>query len=440
MTARPSAEADELGACTVLHVDMDAFYASVLLRERPDLTGRPVVVAGGGDRGVVLCATYPARHRGVRSGTPTAMARRACPDLVVVSPDFAAFAEVSAAVFEVFDSITPHVEPLSQEEAFLHVASARRTADPLELARRVRRRIWQSQRITCSVGVAATRPVAKLASRLCKPDGLLVIPPSRVRSVLDPLDVGELWGVGPATRARLERLGVVTIADVRALGPAVLTATFGRAGGRHLAALVSGEDAGRLHQAFRRAESRGEPTRSIGSDRTQNRDLTDRSEVLAQLLGLTGEVMARVRGSNLRAHSIALRLRYPDFTTVTRSRTFREPALTTQEAYAAIVALHDEQRARDGGRAVRLVGVRATTVRAPAQLSEQLRLGEPERGWVDADRALDRVRDRFGRRAVGPATLLDRAESPLAPHAPTIEGHGRIRGQTPGKDSDPGSG
>lgn len=399
-------EGEELADCTVLHVDMDAFYASVVLREHPELTGRPVVVAGAGSRGVVLCATYPARARGVRSGTPTAMARSVCPDLVVVPPDYAAFAAVSSSIFEVFDTITPQVEPLSQEEAFLHVGGARRTATPLELARSVRRRIWESQQITCSVGVAATRPVAKLASRLCKPDGLLVIPPSRVRAVLDPLDVGELWGIGPATRTRLEKIGVVTIADVRALGLDLLTATFGRSGAHHLAALVRGEEAGRLHQAFRRAESRAQPTRSVGADRTQDRDLVDRAEVLTQLLHLTVEVMARVRRGGLQARSIALRLRYPDLTTVTRSRTFAEPVLTTSEAYAAIVALHDAQRGRDGGRAVRLLGVRATTDPVPARATQQLRLDEPEHGWVDADRVGDVVRERFGRGALRPATLL----------------------------------
>lgn len=418
---------DELAACTVLHVDMDAFYASVLLRDRPELTGLPVVVASGSERGVVLCATYPARRAGVSSGTPTALARRTCPGLVVVPPDFGAFAAATAAVFEIFGSITPEVEPLSQEEAFLHVGGARRTASPLELARLLRRRVWEQERMTCSVGVAATRPVAKLASRLSKPDGLLVVPPSRVRATLDPLDVGILWGVGPATRARLERLGTTTVADVRALPPEVLRTALGRAGAATVHDLVRGQEGGRLHTAFRRAEERDGPTRSIGADRTQARDLVDRDEVRAELLRVTVEVMARVRRSRRRARAVTVRLRYPDFTTVGRSHTFAEPVVTTQEAYAAVLALHDAQRARDGGRAVRLVGVRADVVADAADASHQLVLGEPEHGWRDADAALDRVQARFGRGVVGPATLLrggarrgpvDKSEVRLPPSPP----------------------
>lgn len=402
---RLASDAD-LAACTVLHVDMDAFYASVLLREAPELVGLPVVVAGGGDRGVVLCATYPARRAGVSSGDPTALARRRCPGLVVVPPDFAAFADVTSALFEIFESITPWVEALSQEEAFLHVGGLRRSATALELGHEVRRRVWEQERITCSVGIAGSRPVAKLASRLSKPDGLLVVPPSRVTQVLDPLDVGLLWGVGPATRARLGRLGVTTVADVRALPPEVLRTALGRAGAAQVHALVRGEDGGRAHTAFRRAEERGAPMRSVGADRTQARDLADRDEVLAQLLALTVDVMARVRRAGGRARNLTVRLRYPDFTTVGRSHTFAEPVTTTHEAYAAVVALHDAQRARDGGRPVRLVGVRAGVVTAAPDRSHQLALGEPEHGWREADAALDRVRERFGRGALAPATLL----------------------------------
>ncbi|MDT9594495.1 DNA polymerase IV [Nocardioides zeae] len=402
MIGPPDADDPELAACTVLHVDMDAFYASVLLRDRPELRPLPVVVAGGLERGVVLCATYPARRRGISSGMPTAQAARLARDLVVVRPDFGAFAAASDAVFAVFGTITPEVEPLSQEEAFLHVGGARRVATPLELARRVRRAIWAEQQITCSVGVAATRSVAKLASRRCKPDGLLVVPPRRVRELMDPMDVGELWGVGPATRERIARIGVTTVGEVRALPIEVLRTALGSAGAREVHALVRGEEAGRLHTAFRAHER----ARSIGSDRTQPRDLARRDEVLAEVLRLVVEVMAKVRRGDLRARVVSLRMRHTDFTTLTRSHTFTEPVTTTQEAYAALVALHDAERPGERGRPLRLVGVRVTTTAASGRPSEQLELGVERPRWREVDAALDRVRGRFGRGAVEPATLV----------------------------------
>ncbi|MFW6775318.1 DNA polymerase IV [Nocardioides sp. CPCC 205120] len=325
---RPAPQPGDDAGCGILHVDMDAFYASVVLRDHPELRRAPVVVAGGGDRGVVLCATYPARRSGVGAGMPTARARRLCPDLVVVRPDFAAFAEVSTAVFALFESVTPHVEPLSQEEAFLDVRGARRTATPLELAGRLRERVWREQRITCSVGIAATRPVAKLASRRAKPDGVAVIAPDRVREVLDPLDVGDLWGVGPATRARLAQIGLETVGDVRAAPVDLLRSRLGDSAGRHVHALVRGDDTARSSPGFVRRER----PRSIGADRTLGRDLGDRDAVLAEALRLTVEVTSRLRRAGLAARTVGLRLRYPDFTTVSRSRTLVEPTTTTREA------------------------------------------------------------------------------------------------------------
>ncbi|HEY1134433.1 MAG TPA: DNA polymerase IV [Nocardioides sp.] len=387
--------------CPVLHVDMDAFYASVVLRGRPDLAGVPVVVAGGGDRGVILCATYPARRRGIRSGTPTAQARRRCPELVVVPPDFDAFAAASTAVFEVFDSVTPRVEPLSQEEAFLHVEGARRTATPRVLGELLRQRVVERVGITCSVGIASTRSVAKLASRRAKPDGLVVVRPDEVRSFLDPLDVGELWGVGPSTRARLERMGVTTVADARRLPVELLQARLGRAGGAQVHALLRGAEAGRLHTAFRPRERQ----RSIGSDRTLARDVDDPEELHALLLGLTLGVTARARRAGLLATSVAVRVRYPDFTTVSRARTLTEPSATTRDVHTVVARLFDGLR--DPARAVRLVGVRLAGLRDSTGCTEQLRLGDPERGWRATDEAADRVRQRFGRGALGRATLVD---------------------------------
>lgn len=402
--------------CPVLHVDMDAFYASVVLRGRPELAGLPVVVAGGGDRGVVLCATYPARRRGVASGTPTAQARRRCPDLVVVPPDFPAFAAASAAVFETFSTVTPEVEPLSQEEAFLHVGGARRTATPRALGEVLRARVVERVGITCSVGVAATRSVAKLASRRAKPDGLVVVPPAEVRGFLDPLDVGELWGVGPSTRARLERMGVTTVADARRLPLELLQAGLGRAGGAQVHALLRGAEGGRLHAAFRPQDRQ----RSIGSDRTLARDVVDAEELRGVLLGLTLGVTARARRADLVASTVTVRVRYPDFTTVSRARTLAEPTATTRDVHAVAVRLLDDLR--DPARAVRLVGVRLGGLRDAAGHAEQLVLDEPERGWRHTDEAADLVRQRFGNAALARATQLGarRSEAPAArvPRAP----------------------
>ena len=214
--------ADRSTDCPVLHVDMDAFYASVATRDRPDLAGVPVIV-GGGSRGVVLSADYLARTYGVRSAMPMTRARRRCPSAVVIAPDFETFSEVSTSVIEAFRRVTPLVEVLSLDEAFLDVrGAARRLGTPLQIAEQLRAAIHDEQGITCSVGVAASVSVAKLASRRAKPDGVLVVPPDRVTEFLHPLDVGELWGVGEKTRALLHRLGLVTVGDVARTPPATL--------------------------------------------------------------------------------------------------------------------------------------------------------------------------------------------------------------------------
>lgn len=400
----PAAEPRGEDACTILHVDMDAFYASVVIRDHPELRSRPVVVAGGNERGVILCATYPARAYGVHSAMPVARARRLCPDLVVVSPDFGAFAQVSTAVLDAFARVTPEVEALSQEEAFLDVRGSRRHAGrPREIAERLRAQIHDEQRITCSVGMAATRSVAKLASRRAKPDGIAAIPPEDVTRVLAPLDAGDLWGVGEKTRDRLRRIGLETVGDLVATPLALLQATLGQSAGAHVHALAHGRDPGGPSPKF----AAHERARSMGADRTLEADLSSYDDVLVELLRLTVKVTSRMRGSGFAARVVTVRLRYPDRTTVTRSRTLADPSDVTHDLYAAVVGIYDEQCGRDGGvRAVRLVGVRVSGLQRSAGLQPQLRLGEPDRGWSDADRAVDRVRERFGKHAVSPATLL----------------------------------
>lgn len=391
-------------ACTILHVDMDAFYASVVLRDHPELRSRPVVVAGGNERGVILCATYPARAHGVRSAMPVARARRLCPDLVVVSPDFGAFAQVSTSVLDAFARVTPEVEALSQEEAFLDVRGSRRHAGtPRAIAERLRAEIHDEQRITCSVGMAATRSVAKLASRRAKPDGIAAIPPEAVTRILAPLDAGDLWGVGEKTRERLRSLGLVTVGDVAAMPLAALQGSLGRAAGAHVHALALGRDPGGPSPKF----APHDRARSMGADRTLEADLASYDAVLVELLRLTVKVTSRLRRAHQSATTVSMRLRYPDRTTITRSHTLPEPSDVTHDLYAAVVGLYDEQCARDARvRPVRLVGVRLSGLRPRDGLQPQLRLGEPERGWSDADRAVDRVRERFGKHAVSPATLL----------------------------------
>ncbi len=292
-------------ATPILHVDMDAFYASVLLRDRPELRDQPVIV-GGGYRGVVLAANYPARQYGVRSAMTATRARRLCPQAVVLQPDYDTFTTVSTAVLEVFRRVTPLVEAISLDEAFLDVrGSARRLGSPVEIAEWLRATIHDEQGITCSVGVAASISVAKLASRRAKPDGLLVVPPDEITSFLHPLDVGELYGVGEKTQAMLHRLGLVTVGDVAHTPVRTLQRAVGQHLGGHLHDLAWGADrreiTPRAAPVFGHGE-RGErsgsvhdPDKSMGAQETFGRDTDDRAAVLREVLKLTAKVTARLR-------------------------------------------------------------------------------------------------------------------------------------------------
>lgn len=388
---------DDTG-CTVLHVDMDAFFASVSLLDRPDLRGRPVIV-GGGSRGVVLSATYEARALGVHSAMPMTRARRLAPQAVVVEPDHRAYSRVSAGVMEVFRAITPLVEPLSLDEAFLDVAGAvRRLGSPARIGELVRARVHDEQGITCSVGVASTKFVAKLASTRAKPDGLLVVPAAEVVAFLHPLPVGALWGVGERTEEQLTRLGLRTVGDLAAVPRATLERALGPAVGRHLADLAWGRDA--------RAVVPHEPDRSIGAEETFGTDVDDPDVVRRELLRLAEKVAARLRRAGYRGRTVSIKVRFADFTTITRSRTLRDPTDVGQQVYATARALYEAlglQRAR-----LRLVGVRVEGLVAADGAAEQLLLDAPERGWREAEQAVDRAAERFGRGAVRPATLVER--------------------------------
>ena len=395
-------------ATPILHVDMDAFYASVATRERPDLQDVPVIV-GGVYRGVVLSANYLARQYGVRSAMTATRARRLCPHAVVIAPDYDTFSTVSTAVMETFRRVTPLVEALSLDEAFLDVrGSMRRLGSPLQIAERLRATIHDEQGITCSVGVAASVSVAKLASRRAKPDGVVVVPPDEVTSFLHPLDVGELYGVGEKTQAMLHRLGLVRVGDVAHTPLRTLQRAVGDALGRQLHDLSWGTDrreiVARTASAF--GLGGGDPDKSMGAQETFGRDTDDRAVILRELLRLTTKVTGRMRTAGVAGRTVAITVRFADFTTITRTRTLPEATDVTQEVYRAATSLYDGlglQRAR-----IRLVGVRVEGLLPRARVHRQLVLGEREQGWAEADRAVDRATRRFGSAAVRPASLIDR--------------------------------
>ncbi len=386
--------------CPILHVDMDAFYASVVLRERPELREVPVIV-GGGYRGVVLSANYLARQYGVRSALPMTRARRLCPQAVVMPPDYDTFTQVSASVMETFRRVTPQVEVLSLDEAFLDVrGSTRRLGSPREIAEWLRATIHDEQGITCSVGLAPAMTLAKMASRLAKPDGVLMVRPVQVTSFLHPLDVGELWGVGEKTQAMLHRLGLRTVGDLAHTPERTLCRAVGDGLGRHLHRLSWGFD----DRAVEQRRGPDEPDRSMGANETFGRDTDDRQVIARELLRLTARVTGRMRAAEVAGRTVTVRVRFADFTTLTRSRTLPEATDVTQEIYRTALRLYDAlglQRAR-----LRLVGVRVEGLVPRSTVHRQLVLGEREHGWSDADRAVDRARLRFGSGVVQPAALL----------------------------------
>ncbi len=383
--------------CSILHVDMDAFYASASLLSRPELKGTPVII-GGGNRGVVLSATYEARAFGVAAAMPIARARRLCPQATVLAPDHARYERISRAVMAVFASVTPIVEPLSLDEAFLDVSGARRRLGrPSQIAQQIRDTIADEQGITCSVGVASTKFIAKLASGLAKPDGLLVVPEAEVVSFLHQLPVGALWGVGERTEEALQRLGLHTVADIAHTPVDTLRRALGDNAGAALHALAWGRDTRSVVPTRRE--------RSIGADETFSFDVDDPAYIHRQLLKLSDRTAARVRAAGLVGRTISIKVRFSDFTTITRSKTLRDPTDVSRDIYASARALFDGlglQRAR-----LRLVGVRMEGLMDSDHAPIQGLLDEPEHGWRDADRAVDQASARFGAGAVRPASLVE---------------------------------
>ncbi|HEY2880233.1 DNA polymerase IV [Nocardioides sp.] len=396
---------EDMTQTPILHVDMDAFYASVVVRDRPELRDVPVIV-GGGYRGVVLSADYLARKTGVRSGMPMTRARRMCPDAEVVSPDFDTFTTVSASVMENFRRITPLVEVLSLDEAFLDVrGSTRRLGAPVEIAEHLRATIHDEQGITCSVGVAGSMTLAKMASRWAKPDGVFVCTPSSVTTLLHPLDVGELYGVGEKTSELLHRFGLATVGDIAHTPVRTLRRAVGDHLGRHLHDLAWGIDDRQV--VARNASSfsfLGDPDKSMGASETFGHDTDDREVIVRELLRLTDRVTTRMRVAGVAGRTVTITVRFADFTTITRSRTLAEATDVTQEVFHEAVRSYDAlglQRAR-----IRLVGVRLEGLVPRERVHRQLLLGQRDHGWSEADRAADRIVRRFGTGTVRPASLL----------------------------------
>jgi len=379
---------------------MDAFFASVAVRAQPELRGRPVVVGGVGPRGVVSSASYEARRFGVRSAMPTARARALCPRAIFLPVDGPAVSAASQAVMAIFRDVTPLVEPLSSDEAFLDVAGARRLLGrPTEIARLIRRRMIEEQQLTCSVGVAPTKFVAKLGSTRAKPDGLVVVPATMVLDFLHPLPIDALWGVGERAAESLRRLGLTTVGEIAQAPVGMLRGALGEAAATHLHELSWGRDP-------RRVSSEREE-KSISAEMTFDTDVADPVLIRKSLLSLAGKVGARLRASGYVGRTVAIKVRLADFRTINRSRTVRTSTDVAREIFEISWGLFTALGARDH---FRLVGVRVEGLSAAATTARQLSLGEPERGWREAEAASDAVIARFGRASVGPASLLGRSD------------------------------
>jgi DNA polymerase-4 len=391
---------------SILHLDLDAFFASVEQLADPALRGRPVVVGGLGHRGVVAAASYEAREFGIRSAMPMARARRACPQAAFLAPRFDAYAEASEQVMAILRSVTPLVEPLSLDEAFLDVAGARRAAGTgPEIGAALRARVRAETGLTASVGAACTKLLAKLASDLAKPDGMLVVQPGTELELLHPLPVRRLWGVGPATQRRLEELGVKTVRDLAHVPEAALRRKLGESAGSHLHAL-----------AWNRDERKVDPdrvTKSIGHEETFPNDRTDRDGLERDALRMADAVAGRLRAGAKAARTVQLKVRYADFRTITRAQTLRAP---TDLAAEIAASARDLLRAVELGDGIRLLGVSVSQLVERGGVQERLDLEGAETSEprpADANRqaledAVGNVRARFGGDAVGAAAFLDR--------------------------------
>ena len=392
----------ELRRSSIMHVDMDAFFVSVELRSRPELKGKPVIVGYPADRSVVLSASYEARAFGVRSAMPMVVAARMCPSAVIIEPRHKLYYEVSGQIMAIFGSITDLVEPLSVDEAFLDVGGAiRRLGPPREIGELIRARVFRELGITASVGIAASKFVAKIASTRCKPDGLLLIRPEETVPYLHSLPVSALWGVGGKTVEVLARRGIRTVADVAASPLPSLRKLLG-ASGEHVYRLSWGIDP--------RPVTPVRLEKSIGAEETFATDTADDALLHRELLRLSHRTAERLRSAGMHARTVALKLRYADFSTITRSRTVSTPIDSAQLLYAVAVQLLESVGERP--MTVRLVGIRAEQLEEAADAPLQLSLDRRDDNWRAAEQALDAVTRKFGNKSVLPARLLDSGGAP----------------------------
>lgn len=384
-------------SATILHVDMDAFFASVELLDRPDARGKPAIVGHPGPRSVVTSATYEARKFGVRSAMPVAQALRLCPQAIILPPHMHKYREYSEKAMAIFSEVTPLVEALSIDEAFLDVAGARRLlGSPRRIAELIRARVFDETGLTCSVGAAPTKFMAKLASGRAKPDGVLVIPESAIIAYLRPLPVGALWGVGASTQQALERLGMRTVADLADAPLHVLQKAVGDASGRKLHELANGRDPRGVVTETRE--------KSVGHELTFETDVSDPDRLRRELLRLSNQVAERLRKHGVVGRTVALKLRFSDFRTVTRSRTLGEPTNVGRRIFEEAWQIYE---GLDLGRTpIRLIGVRAEQLLDAG--GDSLALWDPDDEWRETERTLDAVSARFGRGAIGPASLVKR--------------------------------
>ena len=382
----------------VLHADMDAFFVEVERRRNPSLRGRPVVVGGGGRRGVVAAASYESREFGIHSAMPMARARTACPDLVIVPPDHAHYAEVSSEVFAIFSSFTPEVEGLSLDEAFLDIAGLRRHyAGPMQVGKALRDAIRRQLDLPVSVGIASSKLVAKLASEAAKPDGLLVVPAVETLTFLHPLPVRAISGVGEATHAALEALGVTTVGELGEIDPELLARRLGRAAGMHLAALARGQDD--------RPVVSDRQTKSMSVSETYEFDLQSPEQTDTELLRLCDRLGARLSRANLGGYTVAVTVRYPNFETVVRQTTTTIPVVSAHDLFVAARGLRPHF---DWTRPVRLLGVAVSRLEEGLD-SLQMRTDSDPR-WHDVSEAIATLRERFGDDSVVPARVVARRD------------------------------
>ena len=390
----------------ILHADLDSFYASVEQRDDPRLRGRPVIVGAG----VVLAASYEAKACGVRTAMGGSTARRLCPDAVVVSPRMSAYSEASKAVFRVFEDMSPVVEGLSIDEAFLDVRGLEHIkGTPREIAELVRREVRARVGLPITVGVARTKFLAKVASGVAKPDGLLVVPPDRELAFLHPLPVERLWGVGKVTSKKLRDVGISTVAEVARLPENALVSIVGRAAGRHLHALAHNRDPRRVRSGRRR--------RSMGAQHALGRRAPRSWEALdASLVGLVDRLARRLRAAGRVCRTVVLRLRFDDFSRVTRSTTILEPTAQTQTILATARGLLAAAMPLIESQGITLIGVALTNLEDDWAIQLALPFDRQRESALDA--VLDDIRDRFGTRAITRAVLLGRDNHLTVPLLP----------------------